>query len=182
MRLVTERLIITYPRKKDVFEVYAHRTDDKANLFTGGIVCLSWQDFQKKYLVECDDRDAQREHVYSVILRESDKYIGYCGFQYCRTLKAIEILFGYSSRYWGRGYALEAAKAVLAHGMDNLGFDRVEAAVNPKNPVSESILRKIGMEYVSEVEWPGQGAVSRYAITRERFLNLTNPFPGGTDA
>ena len=49
---------------------------------------------------------------YAVVLKDTGDYIGYCGFQYCSVLKDIEILYGYAKAHWGKGYALEAAKAV----------------------------------------------------------------------
>ena len=178
MRLQTERLIISHPRKKDAFDVYAHRTDIRANIFTGGVPSLSWPDFEASYQARCDRKDAKKEHLYSVILKQSDKYIGYCGFQYCDTLGGVELLYGYSSHYWGNGYALEAAEAMLSYGFENLGYESIEAAVNPKNPGSERILVKIGMTFISEIEWPEQGLVHKYAITKEEFDRRT--VPGGS--
>lgn len=80
-------------------------------IFTGGIIKLSRQDFIKSYLENCSNFNEKTDYRYSVILKESDKYIGYCGFQYCDILKDIEILYGYDSKYWGNGYAYEAACA-----------------------------------------------------------------------
>ncbi len=170
MRLETDRLILTTPRKKDALEVFAHRTDKQATLFTGGIPSLSWPEFEQYYFRRCDDEEEKKRHIYSVILKASGKYIGYCGFQYCKILKGTEILFGYSSQYWGNGYAFEAAGALLSYGMETLGYDRVVAAVNPRNPASEKILMKLGMTFAGPVEWPDQGSVNRYEIGKERFL------------
>lgn len=47
---------------------------------------------------------------------------------------------------WGRGYASEAAAAVLAHGFDR-GLPRVVAVTHADNLASQSVCRRIGMTY-----------------------------------
>lgn len=55
---------------------------------------------------------------------------------------------------WGRGYATEAARAVLAWAMsgDGPGMDRVIAVTDPRNRASQRVLGKIGMDRVGETE------------------------------
>lgn len=45
----------------------------------------------------------------------------------------------------GRGYATEAARAVLAHGLDTLGLARIVADIRPENAASIRVAEKIGM-------------------------------------
>lgn len=49
--------------------------------------------------------------------------------------------------YWGRGYATEAARAVVAWGFRSLGLHRIHASHFPRNPASGRVLRKIGMRH-----------------------------------
>ncbi len=46
---------------------------------------------------------------------------------------------------WGRGYATEAAAAILAFAFDALALHRIEARCVPENVASERVLQKIGM-------------------------------------
>ena len=46
--------------------------------------------------------------------------------------------------YWGRGYATEAARAVLAHGFAAMALDRVTAGYFLENPASAGVLHKTG--------------------------------------
>src|SRR5215475_14697703 len=57
---------------------------------------------------------------------------------------------GYAIRFdrWGRGFATEAAGALLRFGFDDLGLHRVTAACGPDNTASIRVLEKLG--YVSE--------------------------------
>ncbi|WP_432542639.1 GNAT family N-acetyltransferase [Kineococcus sp. SYSU DK002] len=48
--------------------------------------------------------------------------------------------------HWGRGYATEAAAAVLRFAHEDLGLQRVEATCRPGNVASQRVLRRIGMQ------------------------------------
>jgi len=62
----------------------------------------------------------------------------------------------------GNGYAIEAAKAVLEFGINELHINEIVAAVNYANTAFDKVLIKIGMTFVEDVEWPEQGMVKKY--------------------
>lgn len=99
---------------------------------------------------------------YAVVLKATEEYIGYCGFQFCEELGGIEILYGFSKERWGKGYASESAKAVLKYGRENLGLEEIVAAVNLKNKASEKVLINSGMKFVGTIEYPDEGLVRKY--------------------
>ena len=82
------------------------------------------------------------------------KLIGISGF----LLGEMGINFGY--RYcpnsWGKGIAYEAAKEVLHFGTKTLGLSPIVAGVHPKNGASEKILKKLGFDFQSEVNFMDQ--------------------------
>jgi RimJ/RimL family protein N-acetyltransferase len=47
--------------------------------------------------------------------------------------------------WWGRGYATEAAGAVLRYGFDELGLHKIHAHYLARNPASGKVLERIGM-------------------------------------
>ena len=47
--------------------------------------------------------------------------------------------------WWGRGYATEAAAAVVRHGFDELGLHKIHAHYLARNPASGKVLERIGM-------------------------------------
>ncbi|HEX2451576.1 MAG TPA: GNAT family N-acetyltransferase [Gemmatimonadales bacterium] len=47
--------------------------------------------------------------------------------------------------WWGRGYATEAAGAVVAYGFENLGLHKIHAHYLARNPASGKVLERIGM-------------------------------------
>jgi len=79
---------------------------------------------------------------------------------------------------WGRGYATEAARAILAHGLDTLGVPRVVAFVDPANTPSLAVVRKLGMRPAGEAMLPGYTYPDRRFVAaagEEQRRTLTAP-------
>jgi len=85
--------------------------------------------------------------LFRVALRESDEPIGMCGLLKRDTLPDVDIGYAYLPRYWSKGYAYEAAAAVMTYGKEMLGISRIIAITTPDNESSMRLLRKIGLEF-----------------------------------
>ncbi|MBU4527940.1 MAG: GNAT family N-acetyltransferase [Hoeflea sp.] len=57
----------------------------------------------------------------------------------------VEIGWRYVPEAWGKGLATEAARALLAHGFDEMGLDRIVAFAVTTNTPSLAVMRRIGM-------------------------------------
>lgn len=57
----------------------------------------------------------------------------------------IEIGWRLRRAAWGRGYATEAAAALLSHAFATPGLPRIVAGIAPDNAASLSVARKLGM-------------------------------------
>jgi ribosomal-protein-alanine N-acetyltransferase len=57
-----------------------------------------------------------------------------------------DVGYAYNRLYWGKGYATEAAQAVLQFGFDTLKLHRVGAKVLPHNIGSIRVLEKLGFQ------------------------------------
>jgi len=71
--------------------------------------------------------------------------IGLCGLLKRDVLPDADIGFAFLPAFWGKGYAHEAAVAVLEHGRTALGLNRIVAVTNPNNESSIRLLEKLGM-------------------------------------
>jgi ribosomal-protein-alanine N-acetyltransferase len=58
---------------------------------------------------------------------------------------AVEIGWRLARAHWGKGYAVEAAKASLEHGFGPLGLEEIVALTVPANIRSQQVMRRIGM-------------------------------------
>lgn len=91
--------------------------------------------------------------IWCVCLKDTEKMIGYCGFQYLDNTPQIEILFGYLKDYWGHGFATEAAHACLRFGCKELGYEKLYAIIHPENLASRHVLEKLGMIFDKKKEY-----------------------------
>ena len=85
--------------------------------------------------------------LYLTELKLSGEPIGICGLVKRDSLQDVDIGFAFLPGFWGNGYAIEAASAVLAHGKSVLGLKRIVAITSPDNHSSIRLLEKMGMGY-----------------------------------
>jgi RimJ/RimL family protein N-acetyltransferase len=82
---------------------------------------------------------------YPVLLKSLGKIIGHCGLGFLEQTPEVEVAYVLDSRYWGQGYASEAAKAMIAYGFSRLNIWRIVAVAFPQNVRSIGVMRSIGM-------------------------------------
>lgn len=59
----------------------------------------------------------------------------------------VEIGWRLAAAHWGRGYATEAARAVLAHAWDAVGLDEVVSFTAAGNARSRAVMSRLGMKH-----------------------------------
>ena len=87
--------------------------------------------------------------LYLVELKDGAVPIGLCGLIKRDTLPDVDIGYAYRPAFWGRGYAYEAAAAVLALARDQLHLPRLLGITDPDNYDSIHLLQKLGLRLVS---------------------------------
>jgi RimJ/RimL family protein N-acetyltransferase len=85
--------------------------------------------------------------LYLVELKEGALSIGICGLIKRDSLEDVDIGFAFRPEYWGRGYAHEAASAVIAYGRTVLGLRRIVAITSVDNDSSAKLLEKLGLGF-----------------------------------
>jgi RimJ/RimL family protein N-acetyltransferase len=73
--------------------------------------------------------------------------IGICGLVKRDGLTDADVGFAFLSRHCAKGYAAEAASAVLAHARRVLRLPRIVAITSPENRGSIAVLEKIGLKF-----------------------------------
>ena len=85
-------------------------------------------------------------------------------------LPAVEIGWRLDRRFWGHGYATEAAAAALRFGFADLGLDRVVSIRHVDNTRSARVMAKLGIAYEFSTVVPANGQpVAVHAITRRQY-------------
>lgn len=90
--------------------------------------------------------------TFAVEHAESGALVGSSGLELADPV-GPQLSFGYvlDPRWWGRGYATEAAGALLRFGFEELGAHRLFAHVFVGNDASARVLTKLGLRLESEV-------------------------------
>lgn len=87
-----------------------------------------------------------RHCILAISLRDNGELIGAIGLGIEQEHRRAELGYWIGSPFWNRGYASEAAAAMLKLGFENLGLHRIHANHFTRNPASGRVLRKIGMK------------------------------------
>jgi RimJ/RimL family protein N-acetyltransferase len=85
--------------------------------------------------------------VWAVIERSTGSPIGSVMLWPLEDGPEIEVGYHFGKFAWGKGYATEAARAVIEHGFRVLDVDYLVGVVFPENPASQRVLEKVGMTY-----------------------------------
>jgi len=95
--------------------------------------------------------------------------MGICGLFKRENLDYPDIGYSLLPGFRGRGYAFEAACAVLTHARDYLGLQQLKAIVSQANSRSVRLLDKLGMRAEGTLRMPGEDeAVALYGIVFNR--------------
>ena len=113
--------------------------------------------------------DGAREHIvkgpiamvarlgfgFYLVERKADgRPLGLCGLAKRDFLDDVDIGYAFLPQHWGRGYAFEAARGVLAHAKHDIGLKRIVATVRAENAASIKLLEKLGLRFERTFQAP----------------------------
>lgn len=79
--------------------------------------------------------------------KESNTFMGDLGFHdYDHNHRKAELGYKLGRQYWRQGFSSEAIRIVLAYGFEQMGLNRVEALVDPRNDASLGLLAHLGFQ------------------------------------
>ena len=182
LRLTTERLVLrefveadriavlSYQRDARYLRYYpwTDRTPEDARAFVG--MFLEWQREQPR-----------RRFQLAITLEDDGHLIGNCGLRR-KPDNDWEADLGYelAPEYWGRGYATEAAGALVNYGFQELALDRISSWCIADNTASARVLERLGFrqegrlrrnEYFKGRWWD----TLLYALLRDEWKELQQP-------
>lgn len=102
-----------------------------------------------------------------VSLKQDGTPIGICGLLKRETLDDVEIGFAFLPEFRRKGYAFEAATAILDYGCIKLGISRIVAILTPDNVASRNLLCKLGFEFENSFQKePNLNKLDLYVFNR----------------
>jgi RimJ/RimL family protein N-acetyltransferase len=112
-------------------------------------------------------------------------FVGQCGIRPAKSMdenagSEIDLGYHFARISWGKGFATEAAIAVISHGLGPLGLDSIMAVTVPENVGSWRVMEKAGMRYQGLADYYGFKGLRKYAAERE-WWSLPLPSSGEAD-
>ena len=100
---------------------------------------------------------------FAVAHRDEGTVIGSAGFKGPPDEDGVaEIAYGIAPGYQGRGFATEAARALVSFAVERVDVRLIRAHTQPDNGPSGRVLAKSGFQHVGEVMDPEDGLVWRW--------------------
>jgi RimJ/RimL family protein N-acetyltransferase len=90
---------------------------------------------------------AGTQATFAIEERDTHELAGAIGLHIEQRHSLAELGYWIGLPFWGRGYATEAAAAIVAFGFDTLRLHRIQARHFVRNPASGRVMLKIGMSY-----------------------------------
>ena len=177
----TERLYVREYNIGDFEAVKAYATDAEVTAY------LPWgpadDELVKKIVdsrLKSQIEQPRTRFEFIVCLKDSGETVGAVGLHLGSDLKQGDLGFIFNRRFWGRGYASEAARGMLRFGFMDLDLHRITAKCDGENLASEAVMKRIGMRKEGETrssvftkvrgvsQWRGE---KHYAMLQKEFLN-----------
>jgi [ribosomal protein S5]-alanine N-acetyltransferase len=158
--LTTERLVLRPVSVCDQAALLAHWTTPDVGrfLFDGGI--MSADEVAEAIRDSAGDFAAAGYGLWLIHEKDQKDLVGTAGLRPLEDL-GLEIFYSLVPGSWGKGYATEAARAVVEHALGPLGLPVVLAEVDEGNTASVAVIERLGMTPFDVV--PGVlGRMTRY--------------------
>lgn len=147
--LETERLRTRFLTVADI-EVWAEFFMDKEAIAFFSMAVYDTHEESARHWIERQlTRYAeQRYGMQALVNKETNIFVGMCGLMTQKVDSTIELEVGYHvlKKYWGRGYAPEAAKVFIEYAFANKLSDSVISIIDVANVNSQRVAEKNGLE------------------------------------
>ncbi len=110
----------------------------------------------------------------ALIEKESGELIGMCGLltQDVNGIPEVEVGYHLLRKYWGKGYALEAAQAFRDYGFNNNFAPSIVSIIHPLNFLSKKVALRNGMTLTETGASWRDHEVDIFRITRKEWEQL----------
>ncbi len=97
---------------------------------------------------------------WAVVEKESNSFIGWAGLKYITDVvnshtNYYDLGYRFMQHAWGKGYATEAAKALLNYGFKSMDLTTIYAIADSDNTSSHHVLQKAGLALAETFEYDG---------------------------
>lgn len=163
--LHTERLTLRPFTLVDAARVQRLAGDEEIARYTLNIPHPYEDGMAEAWIESHPDRfQAGESATFAITLRDERLLIGAIGLQFAPRHRRAEMGYWVARDRWGRGYATEAARAVLRYAFAERGLHKVVATHLAPNIASGRVMQKIGMRQ--------EGVQREHVLKNGRFVDL----------
>jgi [ribosomal protein S5]-alanine N-acetyltransferase len=145
--LNSNRLTLREIKVTDAAEIYEMRANGRVNQFIAREKMDNLESAVKLIEKTALAYQNQQGIGWAGVLRDNDRIVGTCGFNYIDYPNhRAEIGGELSVEYWGKGIALEAVETIIKFGFEILNLHSIEAKVSPGNRGAIFLLEKTGFK------------------------------------
>lgn len=117
---------------------------------------------------------AKRKEGHHHFAIDNGELVGGIGLRMQQEFERAEIGYWIGRPFWGRGYATEAAGAIIRYGFEELKLNRIYAGYFSRNEPSSRVMIKNGMKYEGTLrqhvkKWDEFVDIVYYAILRSEW-------------
>lgn len=144
--LETPRIYLREMTPEDAENAYWLNLDPEVLQYTGDDPFESVEE-AREFLEKYESYRTYGFGRWAMILKETGEYLGWCGLKYTPELDEFDIGYRLLKKFWGKGYATEAAEACLELGFNHFGMQTIVGRAMPENGASVRVLEKIGLTF-----------------------------------
>lgn len=87
-------------------------------------------------------------YSWAIVLKDTHKPIGsIAAIEQRADIKMVHIGYCIGRKWWRQGYTSEALAKLIRFFFEDVGFNRIEARHDPRNPYSGKVMIKCGLKY-----------------------------------
>jgi RimJ/RimL family protein N-acetyltransferase len=174
MKLETERLILRKLEETDAERMFLLDSDPEVMKYIG--VPVLTEQSQSLNVIRMIQKQYEENGTgrLGVVEKKTGLLIGWSGLKLLTEeingyKNVLDLGYRYLPESWGKGHALEAARASLELGFHQMKAEVIYAHAHSENEGSNHILKKLGFEKTSEFTEP-DGICNWYELKREKYL------------
>lgn len=145
--LETSRLRLQPCHIDDLESIHALWTNDRVRRFLFDDRVISQDEARAFVEASLANFEGHGYGLWLVFVRDTNHLVGFVGFLRSDE-EAPNLIYGIHPDSWGKGYATEAAGAVLRYALESLALSKVKADVDEPNLESVRVIEKLKMKRV----------------------------------
>ncbi len=147
----TERIGFSYWTAADLELAVMLWGEKDVTQFISATGVFTQENIMDRLSVEISNKENYQVQYWPIFDLMTDELIGCCGLRPFKSEQhSYEIGFHLRKKYWGQGYAYEAATRVIQYAFKELKTAKLYAGHHPQNTGSKKLLTKLGFQYIGD--------------------------------